>query len=108
MTDVRAKLSGLLAEVFPSDLNAFYYASSGSEANEAACMMARRFTGRPKIMSRYRSYHGGTRQSLAITGDARTWAMDYMTPGVVKMVDPFPFHTSWDSDPKTANLKCLE
>merc|ERR1712216_412922 len=57
-------------------------------------MMARRFTGRPKIMSRYRSYHGGTRQSLAVTGDARTWAMDYMTPGVVKLVDPFPFHTS--------------
>lgn len=59
-------------------------------------------------MSRYRSYHGGTRSSLAVTGDARTWAVDTMTPGVVKMVDPFPFHSSWDSDPKQASLKCLD
>ena len=90
---MRAKLCGLLAEVFPADLNAFYFASSGSEANEAACMMARRFTGRPKIMSRYRSYHGATRNSLSATGDSRTWAVDTMTPGNVKLIDPYPFHS---------------
>lgn len=108
MTDMRAKLCGLLAEVFPSDLNAFYFASGGSEANEAACMMARRFTGRQKIMSRYRSYHGGTRNSLAATGDSRTWLVDTMTPGTVKMIDPYPFHCQWDADPKVSILKCLD
>lgn len=71
-------------------------------------MMARKFTGRTKIMTRYRSYHGGTRNSLAATGDARTWQVDSMTSGIVKMADPFPFHSQWDSDPKIANIKCLD
>lgn len=108
MTDARAKLCGLLAEVFPSDLNAFYFASSGSEANEAAMMMARKFTGRTKVMSRHRSYHGGTRNSLTATGDSRTWLVDSMTPGHVKLIDPFPYHSQWDSDPKVGILKCLD
>jgi taurine--2-oxoglutarate transaminase len=75
-TDVRAKLCQLLKEVSPGDLNGFFFASSGAEANEAAFNMARRFTGRPKIMSRYRSYHGGTPGTLTATGDPRTWGAD--------------------------------
>lgn len=108
MTSNRAKLCGLLSEVFPSDLNAFYFASSGSEANEAAMTMARRFTGRTKIMTRYRSYHGGTRNSLAVTGDYRTWGVDSSTPGNVKLIDPYPFHSSWDSDPTVGIMRCLD
>lgn len=71
-------------------------------------MMARKFTGRTKIMSRHRSYHGGTRNSLTATGDSRTWQVDAMTPGHVKLVDPFPYFSQWDSDPKVGILKCLD
>jgi taurine---2-oxoglutarate transaminase len=106
--DQRARLSALLAELAPADLNGFLYASGGSEANEAAIRMARRMTGRPKIMSRYRSYHGGSSSSLAMTGDPRTWAVDAGMPGFVKMMDPFPFNWQWDADPEKASRKCLD
>ena len=106
--DARARLCGLLGEVAPGDLNGFLFASGGSEANEAAIRMARRYTGRQKIMSRYRSYHGGSSSSLAMTGDPRTWAVDAGMPGFVKMHDPFPFNFEWDSDPEKASLKCLD
>ena len=70
--------------------------------------MARRYTGRNKIMSRYRSYHGGSTASLSITGDARTWAVDGDATGFVKMHDPFPFNLQWDEDPAKAAAKCLD
>ena len=66
--DIRAKLCHLMAQISPGDLNGFLFAMGGSEANEAAIRIARRKTGRYKIMSRYRSYHGGTASSLALTG----------------------------------------
>ena len=105
--DPRARLCALLAEISPGDLDSFFFASGGSEANEAAQRMARRFTGRPKIISRYRSYHGGSTSSLAMTGDPRTWAVDATASGFVKMLDPFPFHFQWDEDPVKSVEKCL-
>jgi taurine---2-oxoglutarate transaminase len=104
----RARLCSLLAEIAPGDLNGFFFASGGSEANEAAIRIARRMTGRTKIMSRYRSYHGGSTAALAMTGDPRTWAVDSSTSGFVKIQDPFPFNFEWDSDPEVASLKCLD
>tara|TARA_B110000090_G_scaffold206117_1_gene254970 strand:+ start:170 stop:1738 length:1569 start_codon:yes stop_codon:yes gene_type:complete len=104
----RARLCNLLAEVSPGDLNGFFFASGGSEANEAAIRMARRMTGRTKIMTRYRSYHGGTASSLAMTGDPRTWAVDSSMSGFVKIHDPFPFNFEWDKDPEAASKKCLD
>jgi len=104
----RAKLCSLLADVAPGDLNGFFFASGGSEANEAAIRIARRMTGRPKIMSRYRSYHGGSTSALAMTGDPRTWAVDSTASGFIKMQDPFPFNFEWDSDPEIASKKCLD
>lgn len=97
-SDVRARLTQLLREVSPGDLNGFFFASGGAEANESAFAMARKFTGRPKIMSRYRSYHGATPGALAATGDPRTWVVDHTQTGFVKMMDPFPFNWSWDDE----------
>ena len=94
-TEIRARLCRLLGQLAPADLNGFLFASGGSEANEAAIRMARRYTGRPKILSRARSYHGGSTSSLAMTGDPRTWAVDATVPGFVKIMDPFPFTFKW-------------
>ena len=105
--DPRARLCSLLKDLSPGDIDSFFFASGGSEANEAAMRMARRYTGRPKIMSRYRSYHGGSTSSLAMTGDPRTWAVDATSSGFVKMLDPFPFHFQWDEDPVKSVEKCL-
>mmetsp|Transcript_19768 Transcript_19768/g.31399 ORF Transcript_19768/g.31399 Transcript_19768/m.31399 type:complete len:516 (+) Transcript_19768:29-1576(+) len=108
VTEVRAKLCALLADISPGDLNGFIFASGGAEANECALRMARRYTGRYKIMSRYRSYHGGTTSTLAMTGDPRTWATDTQTTGFVKIPDPFPFSYSWGGDSETAAKKALD
>src|SRR6266436_1366772 len=75
-TDVRAELSKLLLEVLPKGLNKFFFTTSGTEANEAAFKIARMATGKTKIISRYRSYHGSTMGSIAATGDPRRWAME--------------------------------
>ena len=75
-TEARARLSQKLKEVLPAGLSKFFFATSGTEANEAAFKIARMVTGKTKIISRYRSYHGSTMASIAATGDPRRWAME--------------------------------
>ena len=75
-TDARVELSRLLLEVLPEGLTKFFFTTSGTEANEAAFKIARMYTGKTKIIARYRSYHGSTMASIAATGDPRRWAME--------------------------------
>lgn len=72
-TTVRAKLTEALLDVVPEGLEKFFYATSGTEANEAAVKIARFMTGKQKIISRYNSYHGSTASAMALTGDWRRW-----------------------------------
>lgn len=67
----RIRLASLLSELLPGDLTGFLFPTSGAEANEAAIRMARRFTGKTKIINQYRSYHGGTTSTAQATGDFR-------------------------------------
>ena len=75
-TDCRAELSELLLTVLPKNINKFFFTTSGTDANEAAFKIARMYTGKSKIIARYRSYHGSTSGSIAATGDPRRWAME--------------------------------
>jgi taurine--2-oxoglutarate transaminase len=75
-TRARASLSQKLLEVLPEGINKFFFTTGGAEANEAAFKIARMYTGRNKIISRYRSYHGSTTACIAATGDPRRWAME--------------------------------
>ena len=75
-TDARAQLSVLLLEVLPRGLTKFFFGTSGTDANEAAFKIARMYTGKSKIVSRYRSYHGSTMASISATGDPRRWAVE--------------------------------
>ena len=75
-TDTRVELSRLLLVVLPEGLVKFFFTTSGTEANEAAFKIARMYTGKTKIIARYRSYHGSTMASIAATGDPRRWAME--------------------------------
>lgn len=59
------KLTGLL----PPTLNCCYFVNSGTEANEGALKLAKRFTGRTEIISCYKSYHGSTHGSLSVSGN---------------------------------------
>jgi taurine--2-oxoglutarate transaminase len=75
-TTARAELSRLLLDVLPAGLTKFFFTTSGTEANEAAFKIARMYTGKTKIIARYRSYHGSTNSSIAATGDPRRWPME--------------------------------
>src|SRR5579859_6554804 len=81
-TESRARLSTKLFEVLPKGLEKFFFTTSGTEANEAAFKIARMYTGKNKIISRYRSYHGSTAGSIAATGDPRRWAMEPARKGI--------------------------
>ncbi|MFN7994279.1 MAG: aminotransferase class III-fold pyridoxal phosphate-dependent enzyme [Bryobacteraceae bacterium] len=80
-TDVRVNLSRLLVEVLPQNLTKFFFTTSGTEANEAAFKIARMYTGRSKIIARYRSYHGSTMASIGATGDPRRWPVEPAAKG---------------------------
>jgi taurine--2-oxoglutarate transaminase len=80
-TNVRVELSKLLLQVLPRGLGKFFFATSGTEANEAAFKIARMYTGRTKIIARYRSYHGSTMASIGATGDPRRWPAEPAAKG---------------------------
>ncbi|MFF2148171.1 aspartate aminotransferase family protein [Kitasatospora sp. NPDC058190] len=70
----RGEAARLIAELAPGDLNHVFFTNGGADANEHAIRMARMHTGRPKVLSTYRSYHGGTAAAISLTGDPRRWA----------------------------------
>jgi len=87
----RSRLGRLLAEVTPGDLSMSFLTNSGAEANENAIKLARLFTGRHKIIARYRSYHGASLGGISLTGDPRRWPNEPGMPGVVRMLDPYTY-----------------
>ena len=110
-TKERAELAQLLISLLPSDLDAVFFTLGGAEANENAIRTARLFTGRQKILSRYRSYHGGTNLTMQLTGDPRRWPNEPGGPGFVKVMDPEPYDYSFgesDAEKTANNLRYLE
>lgn len=85
-TDARARLGAKLATITPGDINVFFFTNGGAEAVENAIKIARAYTGRQKILARYRSYHGATAAAMAATGEPRRWSQPPM-PGFVHVLD---------------------
>jgi taurine--2-oxoglutarate transaminase len=110
-TRVRAEIGRELASVTPGDLKKFFFTLGGAEANESAIKMARAVTGRQKIVTRYRSYHGATSGAITLTGDHRRWANEPGIPGVIRVFDPYkyrsPLYREGDGDEAFAR-KCLD
>ena len=90
-SEPRSELARLLAEVTPGDLSMAFFTNGGAEANENAIKLARWYTGRHKIVARYRSYHGATAGAVSLTGDPRRWAAEPGLPGIVRMLDPYTY-----------------
>jgi len=86
----RAVLGRKLAELFPGDIEKFFFTLGGAEANEHAIKLAKLATGRPKVLARYRSYHGATGFVMQVTGDPRRWPNELPPlPGIVHVLDPY-------------------
>jgi taurine---2-oxoglutarate transaminase len=97
-TEPRARLGQKLAEVTPGDIDTFFFTNGGAEANENAIKLARQFTGRHKLLSFYRSYHGATAGAMMLTGDPRRWASEPGMPGVVHLLNPYHgIQRGWDT-----------
>ena len=110
-TEVRAKLGMRLAELVPGDINTFFFTLGGAEANENAIKAVRQFTGRFKILSRYRSYHGATNATMQLTGDPRRIPNEPGAPGFIKVMDPWPYDYRFgenDAEIVANNLRYLE
>ncbi len=90
-TEPRSTLARLLAEVTPGNLAMAFFTNGGAEANENAIKLARWYTGRHKVIARYRSYHGATAGAITLTGDPRRWPAEPGLPGVVRMFDPYTY-----------------
>lgn len=95
-TRPRAVLGAKLADITPPGLEKFLYTLGGADANENAIKLARAYTGRHKILARYRSYHGATAGAMALTGDTRRhmWEPNLM-PGVVHFLDPYRYRSTF-------------
>jgi taurine--2-oxoglutarate transaminase len=96
-TKVRALASRMVAEVTPGGaLTKVLFTLGGADANENAVKLARGFTGRFKVLTRYRSYHGATAGAMALTGDPRRVAWEPgLMPGVVHFLDPYRYRSTF-------------
>src|SRR4051812_21621162 len=90
-TEPRSTLARMITEVTPGDISMAFFTNGGAEANENAIKLARWYTGRHKIVARYRSYHGATAGAITLTGDPRRWPAEPGIPGVVRMFDPYTY-----------------
>ena len=86
-TEIRARLGAKLAEILPGDLDKVFFTLGGAEAIENAIKLARHYTGRYKLLARYRSYHGATMGAMTLTGDPRRLANEPGLVGVVRYPD---------------------
>ena len=96
-TEPRARLGAKLATITPGDIDVFFFTNGGAEANENAFKIARAYTGRQKILSHYRSYHGATAGAIAATGEPRSWSQPSL-PGFVHVLNPYHgIARGWDT-----------
>ena len=106
-TKPAARLGKKLAEITPGDLQKTFFSLGGTEANEAAIKIARLYTGKTKLVSRYRSYHGATSGAIALTGDPRTHYAVGM-PGVVRAPDCYCYRCPFGLEYPDCGISCVE
>lgn len=107
-TEPRARLAQRLAQLCPGDIDTFFFTLGGAEANENAIKAARLYTGRPKLLSSYRSYHGATNACMQLTGDPRRNHNEPGGPGFVHFMPPWPYDYSFGADEDEITARHLQ
>jgi taurine--2-oxoglutarate transaminase len=87
----RGELARRLVNLLPDSFGKIFFTNGGADANENAIKIARMFTGKQKIFSRYRSYHGSTFGAGNLTGEPRRYPLEPGIPGFVKFFDPYVY-----------------
>jgi taurine--2-oxoglutarate transaminase len=106
-TEPRGLLGKKLAEITPGNLKKTFFCLGGAEANENAIKIARLYSGRRKILARYRSYHGATHGALALTGDYRRLPAEPLMPDVVHFLDPYCYRCPFGWTKQTCHRECI-
>jgi len=104
-TEPRGALGKKLSEV--TGLAKAFFTLGGAEANENAMKIARLFTGRNKIITRYRSYHGATMGSMTASGDPRRWPVEPGIPGIVRAFDPYCYRCPFGQKVESCARECV-
>lgn len=95
-SEPRAKLAKKIVELMPDNMGKVFFTNGGADANENAIKIARMYTGRNKVFSRYRSYHGSTFGAGNLTGEPRRYPLEPGIPGFVKFFDPYIYREKID------------
>lgn len=97
-TDVRGKLGKKIAEITPGNLSKSFFTLGGAEAIENAIKLVRIYTGRHKIITHYRAYHGATYGAISASGDPRRFPVDNQAmPNIVHVENPYAYRCPWNS-----------
>ena len=104
-TEPRGALGKKLSEV--TGLAKSFFTLGGAEANENAMKIARLFTGRDKIITRYRSYHGATMGAMTASGDPRRWPVEPGIPGIVRAFDPYCYRCPFGQEVESCARECV-
>ncbi|MFI5959047.1 aspartate aminotransferase family protein [Cryptosporangium sp. NPDC051539] len=107
--DVRSEAARLIVERAPEGLNKVFFTNGGADANENAVRMARLHTGRRKVLTTYRSYHGNTATAMQMTGDPRRWANDGIATDVHHFFGPYTYRSPfWSSSEEEEGVRALQ
>ena len=106
--DVRGEAAKRIVDLAPDGMNKVFFTNGGADANENAIRMARLHTGRRKVLSYYRSYHGNTGSAIASTGDPRRWPNEF-ADGHVHFFGPYAYRSSfWAADEAQESERALQ
>lgn len=101
-SESRGELAKMVIERMPDNMGKVFFTNGGADANENAIKIARMYTGRQKIFSRYRSYHGSTYGAGNLTGEPRRYPLEPGAPGFVKFFDPYVYREKIDFESEEA------
>ena len=107
-TSARSAAAKAIADVTPGDLNQIFFTLGGADANENAIKLARLFTGKLKILAKWRSYHGASMGAISVSADPRRPPVEPGMPGVVHFMDPFCYRCPFGLQYPSCNLHCAE
>ncbi|ALJ21930.1 aspartate aminotransferase family protein [Microbacterium sp. No. 7] len=107
--DVRGELARLVTEVAPDGFSKVFFTNGGADAVENAVRMARVVTGKRKVLSAYRSYHGNTSTAIALTGEPRRWANEPADGSVAHFFGPYAYRSAFHAtSPEEETARALE
>ncbi len=108
VTKARGALGKKLADITPKGLTKTLFTTGGAEAVENAIKLARLYTGRYKIIAKYRAFHGATYGAMTAGGDPRKLANDaQQAPNIIHVEDPYCYRCPWGKDITWCQRECV-